>query len=284
MTVAGLVLAAAAAAWALPRGRAAAVLRRAEKPADLPLVQAPDWFAAALDRSAVEVEPRRAWVWALSSPLLGAGFGLAVGGFAVAACLAVLVPAIWLTVLKLTHNRADNSRRRAVAPFLEAVASALRSGAGVRAAVEEAVPPAAPSLRRDIETMRAEVAAGAGVTRAFDRLAERRPSPEMRLAAAALDLAAAGGPAAQAIDGVAATLRQRAAAAADARALGSQARLSAVVIAVAPLAFMALAGLGDQRSIRFLTGTPIGWAVLAAGLALDGLGALWMARLARAVS
>ena len=50
---------------------------------------------------------------------------------------------------------------------------------------------------------------------------------------------------------------------------------------IAPLAFALLAGSVDQRIIATLFGTPIGWSCVVLGIILDGLGALWMARLLR---
>jgi tight adherence protein B len=80
---------------------------------------------------------------------------------------------------------------------------------------------------------------------------------------------------------VAATLRERRAVEREATALATQARSSALVIVLAPLAFAALSSLGDPRAGAFLVGTPTGLACLTAGLALDGLGAWWMHRIVR---
>jgi tight adherence protein B len=111
------------------------------------------------------------------------------------------------------------------------------------------------------------------------------PTVEVRLTAAALALAAeAGGAQARAIEGVAATLRERAAARADIRAQSAQARLSALVIGVLPLAFTVWCVLTDPRIASFLFATSAGWACLLGGLGLDALGGVWMARLVREAS
>ena len=81
---------------------------------------------------------------------------------------------------------------------------------------------------------------------ALDGWAERRPLPSVRLGVAALALAAeTGGASARAVDGVAETIRGRLAVGAEVRALSAQARLSALVIVLAPLAFSALAVASD---------------------------------------
>lgn len=175
-------------------------------------------------------------------------------------------------------------RRRApevdLPALLEAVAARLRAGGSLAQALVEAAPPPGGPLadqwRRTVELVPAVGAVGA--LRDWAARAEQR---SVRLAAAALTLAATtGGPPARAIDGVAATLRSRLALQAEIRALSSQARASAVVIVLAPAVFGVLAGLTDPRTAAFLR-TPLGLLVVVAGLGLDGLGGWWMARLCR---
>ena len=102
------------------------------------------------------------------------------------------------------------------------------------------------------------------------------------MAAGALALAAtAGGPQARAVDGVADTLRERRAVAAEVRAQSAQARLSALVIGLLPVAFLAWAVVTDRRTAVFLVASPPGWACLVAGIALEAAGALWMRRILR---
>lgn len=180
----------------------------------------------------------------------------------------------------------ERRRRRRRAPevdlpaLLEAVAARLRAGGSLGQALVEAAPPPGGPLadqwRRTVELVPAVGAVGA--LRDWAARAEQR---SVRLAAAALTLAATtGGPPARAIDGVASTLRSRLALQAEIRALSSQARASAVVIVLAPAVFGVLACLTDPRTAAFLR-TPLGLLVVVAGLGLDGLGGWWMARLCR---
>jgi tight adherence protein B len=105
----------------------------------------------------------------------------------------------------------------------------------------------------------------------------------VRLAAAALALAAdAGGPRARSVDSVAATLLDRIAVTRELHALAAQAKLSALVIALAPIGFGALAVVTDPRASEFLLRDPAGNACVAAGLVLDVLGAAWMAHITAA--
>jgi tight adherence protein B len=104
----------------------------------------------------------------------------------------------------------------------------------------------------------------------------------VRAAAGAFAVASSlGGSAADAIDGLASSLRHRLDAVAEARALSSQARLSAMVVGAAPLGYLAFSSLVDPRSVGVLLGTGVGRVCLVVGLSLEGLAALWIRRILR---
>jgi tight adherence protein B len=185
-------------------------------------------------------------------------------------------------VRRLTRQRGADRFEAAVPAGLEAVARSLRSGVTLRQALAETAADGPLPLRPDLAAVVAGAERGAGLVPALEAWVAHRPSPSVRLAVAALCLGAeTGGAQARAVDGVAATLRQRQAAAAEARALATQARASAAVIALAPVGFCALASSTDPRVGAFLFRSPAGLLVLATGIGLDAVGAWWMARLTR---
>lgn len=250
------------------------------RPVGPPAAVAPGWFAGAVDAMGLPWPASQVWRgWcgagvAVPATLLAAGPGpaglallLVVGGPAVA----------WVA---LRHRGA--ARIEAALPgVLEAVARSLRSGASLAQALAEAALEGGP-VACELAQVVASSSRGAGLAAALREWPVRHPSPGVRLAAGALALAAeTGGATARAVDGVATTLRQRAAVAAEVSALAASARASAAVLAVAPLAFGAFAAVVDRRSAALLLGTPLGLTLLATGLVLDAVGWLWMARLTR---
>lgn len=214
-----------------------------------------------------------------------------VGAVACTLAVAVVVPAGAIVAgavalgppVALVANRGRAARRRtAQLPLaLDAVAASVRGGASLRRALHDAAgvgPPLGPELAE--LARRAE--AGMGLPEVVAEWTDDLDHPSARLAGASLVVAATlGGPGADALDGAATSLRERAAIDAEAAALAVQARLSAAVLTAAPVVFALLLTSVDPASARFLLTTPVGLACLAAGGALDAAGAAWMARIVR---
>jgi tight adherence protein B len=261
-----------------PPEPAAGAGRRRQAPAP------PAWVAAALAAADVPLAPATAWTAWLVALGVGLVVALVVGGPGLAGVAGVVLVAGPAVVVRSRRGRADERVEKALPGALEAVARSLRSGASLRQAVEEAGAAAGTGrvLAGELSRAAAEAAQGASLVTALEGVGARRPLPGVRLGVAALCLGAeTGGAQARAVDGVAATVRERLAVAAELRALSSQARISALVIGLAPVGFGAFAAATDPRTAQFLLHTAGGLLLLVAGLVLDGLGWLWMQRLSR---
>ena len=235
--------------------------------------------AAALDLDA----DRAAGLWATS---LGVGgvLGYAFGGVALAiggALLAALLPALVLWSLRHRH-----ARRVAVAvpEMLERIASELRAGGTINSGIV-AIAKSESALAPDFERVDARARLGAPFVDALRDWSDERSAPGVDAAAGALAMCTTvGGRSADALDGLATSLRDRLAVSAEADALSAQARMSAVVVGGGPVAYLAWSALVDPRSVHALLATTAGRACLAIGLVLEGLGALWMRRIVRSGS
>jgi tight adherence protein B len=244
------------------------------------------WTPAAVDCLVADLDlpwpPHVVWrVWA-GGGAVAVVAGLVVGGPLVALAGAAFAAVGPSAARRLGRDRPLRALDRAVPAALEAVARSLRSGSSLLHAIDDAAREAPGLLAADLATVTAAVRLGADLPASLDAWASRRSRPGVRLAVAALALAAeTGGASARPVDGVAATLRERQAVDREVVALSAQARLSALVIGVAPLAFAAFAAATDPRTSTFLFHTPLGVACLSAGLALDAVGAWWMRALTR---
>ena len=212
--------------------------------------------------------------------LIGAAFGAFQAGPVGALVGTVAFVGGSFGALRANRHRRDRHIESQLPGYLEAIARGLRTGLQLGPAAVEAAANTPPPLRNEVAPLADELSRGVRSADVFDRWARRRPQSGAGLAAAAMAFAAtAGGARARAIDGVAATLRDRAALEGEVRSLTSQARVSALMIAALPAGFLLLsAGVGEHAA-GFLFTTRLGLAILACGLGLDAIGALWMRRI-----
>ena len=239
-----------------------------------------DPLARALAAADVALAPEDAVrLWAACTAAVG------IVGWALAPALglgAVLASVVGAPVmLRLAAGRRTALLVAALPGLLDDVAADLRSGGTVRSALDR-VADGTGRLAPGLAVVRSRTRLGMDLVDALERWAGERPDPGFAEVAGALAVAATtGGRAATALTGLAASLRDRLAAEADARALSAQARASAVVVGVAPLAYVVFSAVADPGSVATLVGTPVGRACLVAGLGLDAAAGLWMRRLVR---
>jgi tight adherence protein B len=262
----------------LPSGDAPATTPRSSGRAEM---RPPAWFerrAALADLDDVS----RWWRLALATPMVMAALGVLVAGPGGAVAAAGASVSAELVALGMAGGRAQARLARSVPDALDAVARSCRAGSSVVVALSTLGPddgPAAP-IFADVAH---RVARGVALRDALDDVVAAHPDASVRLAAAALLVGADTGAApARAVDGVAATLRDRVALEREAAGHATQATASAAVLVLAPVGFGAFAVVTDPRVGGFLFSGPAGWACLSVGIALDVIGALWMARMVKA--
>jgi Flp pilus assembly protein TadB len=160
------------------------------------------------------------------------------------------------------HRPADSLQW---AVFLDAVASGVRSGLSLTAAVGAA-------------TSRTGVSPPGSSHPAVEGRRLRRSAADEAVVQQALQVAAElGGAVASGLHHAANLLRERHAARAEARANAAQARLSAAVLTLVPVGFAALGAL-TSASYRSALGGSTGVALAAAGAVLNLTGWWWMRR------
>jgi tight adherence protein B len=156
---------------------------------------------------------------------------------------------------------------------LDAIARQVRSGSSLTTAAIEEIDRSSP-----LGDVVDRVAAGDTLSVALAAVGPREA--DLALTVQALSAAAhLGGPVAATLDEAAAVLRQRAAARAERRAHGSQARLSARVLTVVPLGFAAWSAFASQRTRDVYLSTAAGAICAVCGLALNLAGWRWMKRI-----
>jgi tight adherence protein B len=210
--------------------------------------------------------------------------GLVLGGPLLGVIGGGVVTGTPFVIAAIARSRAEAAYDSNLAAFLDAVARGVRSGGSLPVAIDEASRSVRGAVAADARRVAVSVSRGRPLPVALDDWVQHRSSGSVRLTAGALALAVdTGGPPARVVEEVAAALRSRQQVDAEARALAAQARLSAMVVGVAPIAFAALTCLTDRRNAHLLFGTPIGVGCVTVGLCLDATGALWMRRISDSV-
>ncbi len=237
-------------------------------------------IAASLERAGVEMTPESA----VSSWLIAtvAAFLMAL---AIAPTLAVaVVPCSLLVAVcgtRVARARGDRRCAAALPDAVRSVVSDLGSGGTVASGINRLAISSSP-LRADFKRIGARLAMGASVRQAVEPWPDERPISGVRAAAGGLVVTAElGGAAAGPLNGLADSLSARLAICAETRAQSAQARVSAIVVALIPLGFLAFSAAIDPDAIDALVARPLGRICLIVGIGLDGLAALWMRRIVR---
>lgn len=170
--------------------------------------------------------------------------------------------------------------RSGLADVASQLARSIRSGSTLPLALVDLHAP--PAWAKDLERVRDLVERGVPVIDALRAWHAARELEEVRLLVAACESGHRhGGDPARALDGVAATLRDRDELEAEARALTAQARAAVAVLGALPLVGAATFSILDPRVAGVLVGTGVGWACLVGGLCLDAAGVAVSAHLVR---
>lgn len=171
-------------------------------------------------------------------------------------------------------RRSPTATAAEVAVWCEGLARVVRGGSTLGTALRTTDPPASCSAHIDEVVLTLDRG-----SRLADALAGPTPSPHLDLAVTVLRACAInGGPPAEPLDRAAATLRGRAADAAERQTQSAQARLSAVVMTILPTAMLALL-FATSSTTRTAAMTPIGSVAIALGAALNIGGWRWMRRI-----
>jgi tight adherence protein B len=238
-------------------------------------------IATALDAAAFDVSVVHAlqlWVGATAALAI---FAVSFGGVGAAIAAMVAGCATGPAVLFSLRGRRNRLIAAAVPATIDRVASELRAGGTIATAVS-GIARSDGALAADFSRIDARLALGASTGDALRSWARERVAPGVDVAAAAFSMCATvGGRSADALEGLASSLRDRLALVAEARALSAQARMSAVVVGGAPLLYMCWSAIADQHALHVLTATTTGRVCVLLGIGLELAGMFWMRRILR---
>lgn len=224
------------------------------------------------------------WRWLRIGLLAALAIGWWIAGPVLAVLAGFAVVALPFVAMSFLRSRATAAYDNDLVVALDAIARGLRSGGSLGQSIAEAAASVRGQVEADIRQVGVDVGRGRTLTAALEQWRERRPRASVALVVGALVLASdTGGPPARVIEEIGDALRQRLQVEAEARAMGAQARLSAVVVGLAPIGFALLATATDEKNAHMLFGTPLGLCCVVLGLGLDIVGAIWMQRISESI-
>jgi len=169
-----------------------------------------------------------------------------------------------------------------LADAVSAIASGNRAGLSLQQAVELAAEQGPPPLGPSLQEVADRAALGSPLDDALERWATAIPIPDVRLAGAVLRLHRRTGSALPPLlEGLARTLRERAAVTREVRSLTAQARLSGAIMGLLPIGFFAFLWLTSRRDVVAALHSPAGRTAIVVGLVLQGFAFLWIRHLLR---
>ncbi len=163
--------------------------------------------------------------------------------------------------------------------LIQALAGALRAGAGVQPALRHLVAQSGPPLSQEFGLLLREQRLGLGFQDALLQLRARMPTESCGLVVSALGIAArTGGSLADTLESIAQTLRARQHWLGRVEALTAQGRMQSRIMAGLPVALALALSRLEPEAMALLWRTWYGWIVLATILALETVGILWIRR------
>lgn len=171
------------------------------------------------------------------------------------------------------HGRDSRPHAPDYASLLDAISRQVRSGSSLTGAAIDEI-----DRRSPLHVVLDRLEAGDSLADALATVHAHHA--DLALTVQALSATAhLGGPIAATLDEAAAVLRERAAARAERRAHGSQARLSARVLTIVPVGFAVWSAAVSQRTRDVYISTAAGGVCAICGLALNLVGWRWMKRI-----
>jgi tight adherence protein B len=164
---------------------------------------------------------------------------------------------------------------------VDALAAGLRAGLSLRRALAEAVRDAEPPLRPSLEGAVRRLEAGEPLDQAIGELAAVDARDARLLTSLLAVHRRTGGDLPVVLDQVASIIGQRIEARRRVAAFTAQGRASGAVLAVLPVAFITLLSWTSGDGLGAFYRTPLGAALLVAGLVCDALGFMWIRRIVR---
>lgn len=216
-----------------------------------------------------------------SAVVPGALVGAVTGGVVPAVTVGLLGALLPLFVIHRRVSRRSSALNAQVVETLEVVASSLRSGFGFTQSLDLAAREQPEPISGELLQAIHEVNLGASTDEALQRLVDRTGDADLALAVNAVVIQRrVGGDLSEVLGNIAHMIRERIRIRGEIKTLTAQARMSAWIIGLLPIALAAVLTLMQPEQMRVLIDDPIGRVLVLVGGGLQIVGFMAVQRVA----
>jgi len=223
------------------------------------------------------------WLLLHGAIAIGAGFvGLLLArgvGLIIFLALGVVLPWVWLGFKRSRRLKAFGS---GLADTLQLMAGSLSAGLSLAQSVDTIVREGNEPITSEFKRVLVEARLGVNIEDALDGVSKRMESKDFSWVVMAIRIQReVGGNLAELLNTVADTLREREYLRRQVATLSAEGRLSAWILGLLPLLFMAYLTLTKWDYVKPMYTTPIGWVMLIGAGVLLSVGAIWMSKVVK---
>lgn len=225
----------------------------------------------------IRADAREVGVLVLSSMVVAFAIGLIGANAFLGLLLAVLVPLVFWLVLVSRTSRRRSAFSEQLGEVLQTLAASLRAGTSLPQAMQVVATEGDEPSRSEFTRVGNELRVGRPMSDTLEAVAARMQSQDFSWVAQAIAInREVGGNLADVLDGVAGTMRERAALRRQVDALSAEGRMSGWVLMALPIGVFLLVYVMNPTYFAPLLGTPIGWLLIAAAVVLMIIGGIWL--------
>jgi tight adherence protein B len=237
-----------------------------------------------LDAGGIPLRPAEWLLIHFAFAVLGGLLGLVASQFTLALGLLGLAIGAAGPLMYLSYAR-DRRQRRFLDQLpdtLQLVAGSLSAGYSLPQAIDAAARESQEPISSELDRALVEARLGIPIEEALEDVAERMGSQDFTWVVLAIGIQRqTGGNLAELLTTVANTLRDREQLRRQVRVLSAEGRLSAWILGLLPVAFAGFLAVTQPEYLAPLLQDPLGWVLLGLGVALVGVGAIWLSRVVK---
>lgn len=206
-------------------------------------------------------------------------FGLVLGQAVIGLLLALLCPILGRMYLSVLADQRRKAFGKQLDETLQMMAGSLRAGYSLPQAVGTISQEAGKPMSQEFARVTNETRVGRPMIDSLNDVATRMRNEDFYWITQAIGInREVGGNLADVLDNVSKTIRERSQMQRQVAALAADGKLSAIILMLLPFVVALFLFLTNPEYIMRLFTEPLGWAMLAAGLIMLGIGGFWLTK------